>query len=84
MISSKNHNTLYKLFYIDSRGEKCYLQSHGLQWSGDWNTESQDVVLLRRWREAQRGVLLEIQGEIDLEREKFVNEWAEIHTRIDH
>lgn len=83
MISSKNHNTKYKLYYIDSKGDKCYLQAHELQGSGDWNTDSQDVVLVRRWREAQQGFFWEIEGEIDLEREAFVNEWVEIHLKSD-
>lgn len=69
----------FKLYYTDSKGEKRYLQAHDLQGTGDWGTDSQDVVLSRRWAEAQQGMLYEIEGAIDPEREEFVNAWNEIH-----
>jgi hypothetical protein len=69
----------FKLYYTDSKGEKRYLQAHDLQGTGDWGTDSQDVVLRRRWAEAQRGMLYEIEGAIDPERDEFVKAWSEIH-----
>ena len=67
----------YKLYYIDSKGEKRYLHSTEGPWV--WETSSQDVVLTRRWAEARQGMLLQIEGTIDPEREEFVNQWCEIH-----
>ena len=75
----------FKLYYIDSKGEKRYLQRceieayEDIAGTGDWGTDSQDVVLRRRWAEAQQGMLYEIEGAIDPEREEFVNAWSELH-----
>lgn len=70
----------YKLFYIDSKGEKRYLyRTDGS--GGVWETDSQDVALMRRWSEARQGMLLEIEGFVDIQREEFVNAWCEIHKK---
>lgn len=69
--------TKYKLFYVDSKGEKRYLyRTEGV---GVWETDSQDVVLTRRWAEARQGMFLQIEGIVDPEREKFINQWCELH-----
>jgi hypothetical protein len=49
----------YKLFYIDSKGEKRYLMS---ELTGDvWETSHETTALKMRWAEAQRGILLTIE-----------------------
>jgi hypothetical protein len=77
--------SVYKLYYIDSKGEKRYLHRceieayEDVRDAGVWETNSQDVVLRRRWAEARQGMLYQIEGNIDPEREEFVNQWCEIH-----
>lgn len=69
--------TVFKLYYIDGKGDKRYLyRTEGV---GVWETDSQDVVLTRRWAEARQGALYQIEGTVDPEREEFVNQWCEIH-----
>lgn len=73
----------YKLFYVDSKGEKRYLQRVGIQGTGDWTTDSQDVALMRRWAEARQGMLLQIEGFVEVGREEFIDQWCEIHKKTE-
>jgi|LauGreDrversion4_2_1035121.scaffolds.fasta_scaffold2491747_1 hypothetical protein len=49
----------YRLYYIDSKGEKRYLMS---ELTGDvWEVVHETIALKRRWAEAQQGMLLTIE-----------------------
>ena len=49
----------YKLFYIDSKGEKRYL--HSTETGKVWETSHETIALKMRWAEAQRGVFFTIE-----------------------
>jgi hypothetical protein len=50
----------YKLFYIDSKGDKRYL--HSTETGKVWETDSKAVALKMRWAEWQQGGLLTIES----------------------
>jgi TusA-related sulfurtransferase len=64
----------YKLYHIDSRGEKRYLQV--VAGTKDWATDSEEVALKRRWAEAQQGVVLQIESD-DEQGDRIRENWRE-------
>jgi hypothetical protein len=50
----------YKLYYIDSKGDKRYL--HSTETGEVWETDSMGIALKMRWAEWQQGRLLTIES----------------------